>query len=241
LRDLPLEGADHRRRRQLGGGDRVQPVARGRHRFAQRLHLAGQRPKPKQLVPRRLPQNKIHPPAELAQHCRVDRVVLTALQDGLGEMVRGPLFAARGRLGVDHHHRDPGRRQLAGQIGEVDPGRFQHDPHRPLAPAQRFDQLAAVGRSVLAFRQRQSFTDHHQFAGRDIDTDNLVTGHGDLICFTIQSGPPTLHHRRPALYTGSWWALGYSSASTSRAGGRSSNRIILTDVLGTQRPPGPPQ
>jgi hypothetical protein len=206
---------------------------RGRHRLAQRLHLAGQRTKPKQLVPRRLPRHKIHPPAEFPQHRRVDRIVLAALQDGLGEMVRG--------LGVGHHHRDPRRGQLAGQIEEVDPGRFQHDPYRPLVPAQRVDQLAAAGRGVLVFRQRQPFTDHHQFAGRDIDTDNLVTGHGDLICFTIQSGPPTLHHRRPALYTGSWRALGYSSASTFRAGGRSSNRIILTDVLGTQRPPGQPR
>src|SRR5207245_6227162 len=53
----------------------------------------------------------------------------------------------------------------------------------------RFHQLAAVGRSVLVFRQRQAFTDHHQFAGRDIDTDDLVTGHGDLICSPSSSVP----------------------------------------------------
>src|SRR5207245_10380745 len=122
----------------------------------------------------------------------------------------------------------------------IDPGRFQHDPYRPLVPAQPFDQLAAVGRGILVFRQRQPFTDHHQFAGRDIDTDDLVTGHGDLLCFTIPSGPPTLHHRRPALYTGSCWALGYSSASTSRAGAAPRHRTFSPQPLGRRGLPGRP-
>src|SRR5258708_31713115 len=101
-----------------------------------------------------------------------------------------------------------------------------------LRPARVFSYAAASATPL---------TDHHNAAGRNIDTDDLVTRHRGLVCFTIPSGPPTLHHRRPALYTGSWWALGYSSASTFRAGGRSSNRITVTDVLGTQRPPGRPQ
>src|SRR5437899_302537 len=76
--------------------------------------------------------------------------------------------------------------------------------------------------------------------GRDIDTDDRVTGHG-ASSVPPSSPVPTLHHRRSALYTGSWWVLGNSSASTFRAAGRSSNRITVTDVLGTQRPFGRPR